>query len=355
MDLSLHIYHLLYRHDCVVVPGFGGLVCTYKKVEFNPHAGYILPARKTVSFNQNLTQNDSLLANYIDDYEKTGLIKAVKIIEDFVSDITRRLENGQVVKLENIGNFALNPEKKIVFIPDQFCNFLADSYGLGVLQLNKKIAGKAQSVPAKETQPAVVEPVGDIEKPKSETALVRTTVAPVRRKNRWTRRIVAGLLILILVTAFFVLQDSIFQWRIGRGSFLPMSDSNPAGAIKESVPVSPALPPAEQQAELQVNPESSQNHTITQPGVETSVPVSSNSDSVFYIIAGAFKSGRNAGKLRAELEQKGYSPHIIKLPCSSLLRVGYRQYATRREAHDQLNVIRKEDNNPDAWVLAVKK
>jgi hypothetical protein len=55
MDLSAHIYHLLYRHDCVVIPGFGGLVGTYKKVEFNPHAGYIMPARKTVAFNQNLT------------------------------------------------------------------------------------------------------------------------------------------------------------------------------------------------------------------------------------------------------------------------------------------------------------
>ncbi|HYG16225.1 MAG TPA: SPOR domain-containing protein, partial [Bacteroidia bacterium] len=148
---------------------------------------------------------------------------------------------------------------------------------------------------------------------------------------------------------------SIFQWRIGRGSFLPMSDSNPPEIIKESIPVTPAIPPAEQSAELKADTESSQNTTITQSGVETSALVSSNSDSVFYIIAGAFRSGDNAGKLRAELEQKGYAPHIIKLPCSSLLRVGYRQYATRREAHDQLSVIRKEDNNPDAWVLAVKK
>ena len=70
-----HIEELLYLHDCVIVPGFGGFICDYTSANINEKTGTIVPPSKKVVFNQHLKQNAGLLIDWIArkdqlDYEK---------------------------------------------------------------------------------------------------------------------------------------------------------------------------------------------------------------------------------------------------------------------------------------------
>ena len=70
-----HIEELLYLHDCVIVPGFGGFICDYTSANINEKTGTIVPPSKKVVFNKHLKQNDGLLIDWIArkeqiDYEK---------------------------------------------------------------------------------------------------------------------------------------------------------------------------------------------------------------------------------------------------------------------------------------------
>ena len=65
MNLINHISELLYDHNCVIIPGFGGFITNYKSADFDHQNNVVLPARKVVAFNQSLVENDGLLIRVI--------------------------------------------------------------------------------------------------------------------------------------------------------------------------------------------------------------------------------------------------------------------------------------------------
>jgi uncharacterized protein len=53
---------LLLRHNCVVIPSFGGFVAGQTSAIFDATKGSIIPPRKSLLFNKQLLNNDGLLA-----------------------------------------------------------------------------------------------------------------------------------------------------------------------------------------------------------------------------------------------------------------------------------------------------
>lgn len=360
MELSSYLHQLLHRHDCVIVPGLGGFVCASKKLEFNPRAGYIQPARKTVAFNQNLTGNDGLLANFIAEEKKIDFTLATQQIEGWADTIKQQLEQGQTVNMRGIGSFSHNEEKNTVFVPEPTANFLPETYGLQKLVLKPQADGMETTVaetPAvakkdesKATPPAKKSRRHPIPLPAGSEPQVKE-----RKKGKsWLRRIPYIILVLLLVAGFFVVRNYPQHFKFDFGSLFPSDAPAPK---KETVkPQTPPTSPDKVTAEKESPAAKSiQNETHAQPPVDTKTTETAQTDSVFYIIAGAFSSGQNASNLKTDLEQKGYEPVIINIPGSSLYRVGYRQYTTRKEAEGRLAAVRRDAKNPAAWVLAVKK
>lgn len=371
MELTHHIKQLLFQHDCVIMPQLGGFVCSHKKLEFNIHTGLITPARKTIAFNQSLNNNDGLLANYIAQKEKVGYTKALENINAWVSSLHHRLQEGQTVNLEGLGSFSLNEDKRVVFVPFADANFSMDTYGLGTVDLGKKVkATKAE----KKAKPTVVlaEPATTPQPEKQESIEKQTTEAAAsippprkRRKPSLLRRIGAVVFTLVVFFAMFILQDYAFHARMDKGSIINFEQAEPHGI--------PADIGTDEVLEEKGSDESStfenadiidtdndeaanslENNTITQERVETSTTKTAKTDSVFYIIAGAFSSKSNAQNLVNDLTDNGFSPEIIKTDNSSLYRVGYQRYATRNEAESKLTTVRSKTQNSAAWVLAVK-
>ena len=63
--ISKYISELLFLHDCVIIPQFGGFVGNNKSAVLNETTGIITPPSKEILFNLNLQTNDGLLINHI--------------------------------------------------------------------------------------------------------------------------------------------------------------------------------------------------------------------------------------------------------------------------------------------------
>src|ERR1043165_8799138 len=98
MQVGKHIGSLLYEHDCVIVPDFGGFV-----------------------------------ANHIVNSEKTNYTQALRYIDHFVSGINEQLKKGTKVKIDEVGTLYLDVERNVQFEPDT-TNFLMDAFGLSAFQ-----------------------------------------------------------------------------------------------------------------------------------------------------------------------------------------------------------------------------
>jgi len=130
VDITAFIRELLFGHDCVIIPGFGGFIGNYTPARINKSTGTFYPPVKQISFNRNLNHNDGLLIGRVSLSGKINYGDARSLVEDFVTGVRKRLEKGEKVVFDNIGSFLNNNEGNLQFEPDQSVNYHLDSYGL---------------------------------------------------------------------------------------------------------------------------------------------------------------------------------------------------------------------------------
>ena len=58
---DLVLFDLLVKHDCVIIPDFGGFVSKRVSSKIDFDKGLIIPPSKHLLFNRHLTNNDGLL------------------------------------------------------------------------------------------------------------------------------------------------------------------------------------------------------------------------------------------------------------------------------------------------------
>ena len=81
MILELYIRDLLFKYECVTVPGFGAFLTRSYGFEVNTISGEFIPSRKEITFNSLLTSNDGVLANYFAKKQKISYESAIRLIE----------------------------------------------------------------------------------------------------------------------------------------------------------------------------------------------------------------------------------------------------------------------------------
>jgi len=130
MRIGFYIGALLYQHDCVVIPGFGGFIANYTPAFIHPVQNTFTPPSRQIMFNASLSHNDGLLATHIAREEDIVFDQALIRIAEEVVAIQTELKSGKAVILEGFGSLRANQEHSIVFTPRLFNNYLEDAYGL---------------------------------------------------------------------------------------------------------------------------------------------------------------------------------------------------------------------------------
>ena len=166
IDIPAHIEKLLFLHDALIIPGFGGFTATRTPASADYVGGSVAPPAKTLAFSENLTVDDGILVGDIAQTHGIALDDARKAIVDFVEKMQTLLQQREIVTLPGVGRLYRNYVQKIQFLPDS-TNFNASSYGLPPLQFSpiarsrevvEKPATEAVAGNASSTNPPVYTP-----------------------------------------------------------------------------------------------------------------------------------------------------------------------------------------------------
>ncbi|MCJ8163696.1 SPOR domain-containing protein [Pontibacter sp. E15-1] len=125
-----YIKSLLYDHDCVIIPDFGGLITRYVAARINPVKHSFAPPSKKVAFNEKLILNDGLLISTIAYHNGVSNEEAQQLVASFVLQAKARLQTENRLEMAGIGIFRYSPEHKIEFEYIEGDNLLDASFGL---------------------------------------------------------------------------------------------------------------------------------------------------------------------------------------------------------------------------------
>jgi hypothetical protein len=323
MDISKYIAELLFEHDCVIIPGFGGFVCNYKAAEIDPVQNTIAPPCKAISFNKNLRTNDGLLLNYIANRENTSFDEAFVSVYAWVSSSKGLLERSEEVRINKVGILNNNIEDNLQFTPDESVNYLKSSFGLQTLTALPVIRKKAAK-PAVENKPVVKE------------------MKPVPT-NYW--RIAATLFLLAAMASVIQLMRSGIEIKP-----LHLEEASVMNTVSRLFGTSePELKPVAVEV---ISPAVSieKEEPTTEVAIENTIPqVTKEPSTAYYIVVGAFAEQKNITSATEQLKEKHPGAEILVEKGAHLTKVGFSAGNNLYEATALLRTAQKEDET--YWLL----
>lgn len=310
MKLDLYISQLLYRYQCVTIPGFGAFLTETQSAQLHEDSHSFYPPKKLVSFNSYLKNNDGLLANHIALAEKMSYEIAVAIIQNEVNSWKNKLQEQGSISIKNIGELTLNSEKNLVFIPTDQVNYLTSSFGLSSFASPSVKRGNQKEV------------IEFLEEKKSITFV---------SQNRNSSN-------LLKYVAIFVIGGSL----LGAGGFL----GNQYYQKQVEIETLAVQTKVQKQVEQKI-----QQATFFIPNPLPSVTLTVFEGKMpYHVVAGAFSQEENAEKMYQELIKLGYRAKKIGKNKHGLFPVIYGSFASYSEAQNEMERIKKS-HNPEAWVL----
>ncbi|MEO8591228.1 MAG: SPOR domain-containing protein [Flavobacteriales bacterium] len=349
MGIERDLHDLLYCHDCVIVPQWGGFLTHYRSARLDEARKLVHPPGKDLSFNRHLVRNDGLLADHMAKREGIGFDVATARIDAEVEGWRNTLERSGRLELPSIGVFFHDAEQNLQFDPDKRTSYWKDAFGLRPLA----------AVPVERVKPGPI--VRELPKP-------APVVTSTDRKTPmlWAAATLAAV---VFGSAAF------YAYRLG-GTGTQWSSLDPFGPDPKPLYVANAeterpvvtsagvfaLP--EGPLGVQVLPLTPNDSVTLTVDLGQPAPVEAVRDTTsvmvpkaevnlpnarFHVIGGCFAQPENAEKLLAELRAKGY-PAVQLKQYGQLTPVAYGSYVSRKDALDAMAAIRK-DGAAAAWLL----
>lgn len=306
MNITNHISQLLYRFQCVTVPGFGAFLTETISANIQESNQTFYPPKKVISFNPHLKNNDGLLANHISVSEKMSYEQAIVSIENAISLWKSELENSRHLSLKNIGELRLNQENNLVFEPSNHLNYLTASFGLSSF-----------------VSPSIKR---EFSIAKTEEIEEKEVVYQIQTENR------RYLNPYLKYAAVFIL--SLGATGFGYKSYLNQTEQ--AETLMVQADVQKEVNAKIQEATFLIG------NPVAEIEAEKTFP--------FHIMAGAFRNEKNANRELEDLISKGYNARIFARNTNGLIPVVYGSFTTYTEAQYKMTQI-QDSINPAAWLL----
>ena len=296
MSIFKDISHLLYYNDCVILPNFGAFVLKSKSAYIEDNEFF--PPSKYVSFNSMLKDNDGLLAKFISEERKISYKKSLKLISDEVKLLNEKLSEDLIFDTEYLGIFELKEKNTLIFNPDFSINFDSSVFGLNSF---------------------VRKPIINISSKRSADKSQFDT-------NNLLRY--AAIFISILGLSYF----GYFNYNNYLNNEKLKNIAIAQEKILENVQTATFnlgdLPPI---------------------NVNVKAPIVKDNSTYYSVIAGAFRSRRNAEKHLNTLIINGYQASYTSINPKGLFRVAYARLKTRKEAAEL--ILKIKTSGQDAWLL----
>ncbi len=122
--------HLLYEHECVIIPNFGGFVVNAQGFSFNEKEGKIHPKKKFVAFNEKLKTDDRFLSTEWAKKKSIPQKEAAVEIANISKELKSLLISQGVLTIGVLGSFTLIQENRISFSPNPDFNADLAVFGL---------------------------------------------------------------------------------------------------------------------------------------------------------------------------------------------------------------------------------
>ena len=364
MKIVQHIDELLFEHDCVILPDFGGFVGDYVAAKLNEETGVILPPSKYIIFNKHLVNNDGLLIHAVSKKENISYDKAAELLAGFVSKIKSELSETRRFEMGEIGYFYYDTSNKVCF-KHYGKNYSLDSFGLQEFIFDRKVTN-TEVAKVQESATKKVTPIIQI----ATESTSNTDDGRLKKKNYWW--VAAALLPIAFYSTWIPLKTNLFK----DSSEFKLSDLNPFTFQKptrfysndvfiqklkneELEPVE-ELPLDEYSLfKLDENTVFVVKPSITKPDVKvdsTFVEIKdvvektnvANAKKGYFVIGGCFGKKSNADKMVEDFLKKGFAAEIIDKN-KDLYRVSIAHLSSRKEAKKVKEQL-KEDG-VSSWIL----
>ena len=308
MKIEQYISQLLYRYQCVTVPGFGAFLTEFQSAHLDENSHSFYPPKKMVSFNPFIKNNDGLLANHLAQAEKISYEIAVNTIQNEVSHWKTKIQEFGSFSVKNVGDFSLNSEKNIVFVPIDQINYLTASFGL-----NSFVSPSVKREVYKK----------EVEKLEKNAPII---FMPEKKRNYAALKYAAIFLLSAGITGTFGYKY--YENKIAEETLIVQT--NVQKKVNQKI----------QEATFYIsNP---------LPSVTLTVP---SEKMPYCVVAGAFRIESNAEEQYQRLLKLGFKKAKRLAPNKhGLFPVLYGSYSTYSEANEAMKNIQKLDNK-DAWLL----
>ncbi|NAS31680.1 SPOR domain-containing protein [Flavobacteriaceae bacterium R38] len=310
MRIENYISDLLYRYQCVTIPGFGAFLTQKKSAQVHTSTNAFYPPTKELSFNEQLTSNDGLLAKYISDTEGISYEEVLDKLERLVLSWKNLLDKKEKLVFKNIGELWLNNESKIQFLPSYHLNYLTSSFGL------------SSFVSPKISREVFKEEVEELEEE------VPVFFTPEKREQPPYLRYAAIALLTISIGAF-----GFKFFKDQQQQHLELVEQKAQEKVEKTI---------QQATFFDAQP-------VLLPSIELDVKKEGRTHK---IVAGAFRIEANAQRKVQELKNKGYiDAQQIGKNKFGLHQVIYATFSDPKEALDLLRKIKATESS-DAWMIS---
>lgn len=391
--IEKYIKHLLFEHDCVVIPEFGGFIANYVGSDIHPIHHTFQPPSKNIAFNEMLRLNDGLLISHIATHENISREEAQKAVKEYTEFVKNEIRSKDKYKFEEIGTLYLNHEQRLQFEPENKINYLSHSFGLPELDYKpiERTSGYAKF--KTKDRPAMMNPeasneedhlVFAIEKKNSRSRLLLAVVIPVLlllaasagyflfldngntalssfdpfialKSNRVEEDTAT------VVDDSFLFTDTTLQASAqnGAGIASAQEEETAAGAIESEItPLPETAPLTAPLANVKEEATTASIEETTVTPLTEAAPEHAEGIAVaskpprFYVIIGGFSVEKNAYKLKDHLYRKGNNQAKVILPKKEgkLLKVSYADFDTFGTAALKAEELKNEYGNA-VWVL----
>ncbi|MBN1599712.1 MAG: SPOR domain-containing protein [Bacteroidales bacterium] len=320
MDISHFIYELIIRNECVILRGVGGFDTTYKHASFDAKKKQIIPPSKVISFKPDWINDNGVLENHIVESLNISTEKASELIDDFVIKLFDDLKDNGISKIEGVGVFKMSSDSILEFCEIEDENYLADSFGLESLPID------------------------------AETGEDIKIVSRIPLEYSSHGRKLTGWYVAIGVLLLFVSVTILILFSVEGG--IPIFGDSKNKSKKSDEIIVFGKQDIEKDTLIQAIEKTLDSKTSTKNALapdESKKDFSVISSNVYYLVAGSFKSLKNAQILKEQLLRKGFTPEIM-LSGNNQYRVVIGSFRERKPAIAELQRIRVQLDQ-SVWLL----